>query len=472
MQLEKASSHSGEAGLAGWISTNDVTLFTMVLIVLMALFLHSYLIKSKKEAAALSVHLETTKTELEDTSANLAETDTALGQAQSQLKLTQAERDRLQQELNEKLARIANLDQLIAGLTTEKTQLQSDKTALEKTRSDLNAEKNSLTQDKLTLNQRLEALTTQLEEKLKALAGVEQERERLKMQADELDKIVATLQQKLNVTDAELAAARKLSAEEQAAAAARMQELEAKATAENAKAEDYLARLRRAAELFKGLQGDKQTLENKGTNLNSQLTESERRIQEQLLTETRINRELVGLSGSLRRVAIIFDASGSMKEQGTSGDRWADAQRFGATWLRYLDVDECVLIVFSSDVRTFPADGTLAKVRGPSGEAARGELLTQLAAVEPKGWTNTLDALRTAYSYESLDTIILFSDGAPTNANSGRFDPAVAREIYALVEQHKHIPINSVGLGNYFDQELSTFLRTVATLSGGTFRGH
>jgi hypothetical protein len=31
--------------------------------------------------------------------------------------------------------------------------------------------------------------------------------------------------------------------------------------------------------------------------------------------------------------------------------------------------------------------------------------------------------------------------------------------------------VNAIGLGNYFDQEFSTFLRTVASLSGGTFVG-
>ena len=97
--------------------------------------------------------------------------------------------------------------------------------------------------------------------------------------------------------------------------------------------------------------------------------------------------------------------------------------------------------------------------------------MEHLAKVEPEGWTNTLEALRKACSYEGLDSIILFSDGAPTNPNSGRFDQTVARSIYTLCSRHKDIPVNTVGLGNYFDQDLATFLRTVARLTGGTFRG-
>ncbi len=48
MQLEKATSHSSEAGLAGWISSNDVTLFTVVMVVVVAIFLQASLIKRAK----------------------------------------------------------------------------------------------------------------------------------------------------------------------------------------------------------------------------------------------------------------------------------------------------------------------------------------------------------------------------------------------------------------------------------------
>jgi hypothetical protein len=79
--------------------------------------------------------------------------------------------------------------------------------------------------------------------------------------------------------------------------------------------------------------------------------------------------------------------------------------------------------------------------------------------------------MQTAYGYEGLDTIILFSDGAPTDANSNRFSPAMAQQIYALCRAHASIPVNTIGLGNYFDKDLSTFLRTVSQLTGGTFLG-
>jgi hypothetical protein len=97
--------------------------------------------------------------------------------------------------------------------------------------------------------------------------------------------------------------------------------------------------------------------------------------------------------------------------------------------------------------------------------------MEQLKSVEPGGWTNTLEAFKKAYEYEGIDTILLFSDGAPTAPDSGVFEANVASQIYQLCREHPDVPVNTVGLGNYFDVELSTFLRSVARISGGTFRG-
>jgi hypothetical protein len=159
-------------------------------------------------------------------------------------------------------------------------------------------------------------------------------------------------------------------------------------------------------------------------------------------------------------------------KQATSGgnDRWTEAQEIAGTWLRHVNLQHCVLIVYSSSVRTFPADGTLVDVRGEAGKARREALLQNLKSVAPGGWTNTLEALRKAYEY-NVDTILLFSDGAPSRAASGVYDEALARQIYQLCREHQAIPINTIGLGNYFDQNMSTFLRTVASITGGTFRG-
>jgi hypothetical protein len=316
----------------------------------------------------------------------------------------------------------------------------------------------------MTLRERLDALSAELAAKIAALEEVEEQRDRLKKQADELDAIVATLKQKLRDMNIELVAARDESEALRVASQDRIQDLESKVAANDKQAEDYLAQLQRAATLLDSLKTQTRQLQD-------DLSEAERRRQAELLAAAENNRMLVGLKGSLRRVAIIFDASGSMRQRTPDGDdRWAEAQDIAAVWLRHLNVEECVLIVFSTRVRKFPDDGTLIDLRGADGNAKRESLLRELAAIQPAGWTDTYEALRTAYEYD-VDTILLLSDGAPSRSASGAYDDALAQQIYQLCREHPTIPVNTIGLGNYFDQEMSTFLRTVAEITGGAFRG-
>ena len=151
--------------------------------------------------------------------------------------------------------------------------------------------------------------------------------------------------------------------------------------------------------------------------------------------------------------------------------RWEEVQRIASTWLEHLQVDECVLIVFSTGVSVYPADGTLSAVSGPEGPANRQRLRQYLQSVKPEGWTNTLAAMQTGLPLPATSTPSSCSPTAHRPTNSGRFSPEAVQQIYALCRQHADIPVNAIGLGNYFDKDLSTFLRTVATLTGGTFLG-
>ncbi len=96
--------------------------------------------------------------------------------------------------------------------------------------------------------------------------------------------------------------------------------------------------------------------------------------------------------------------------------------------------------------------------------------MRELEAIQPGGWTDTLAAFQKAYDYD-VDTILLLSDGAPSKLASGAYQDALAQQIYQLCRQHAEVPVNTIGLGNYFDQEMSAFLRTVANITGGEFRG-
>ena len=177
-----------------------------------------------------------------------------------------------------------------------------------------------------------------------------------------------------------------------------------------------------------------------------------------------VHRELVGLKGSFKRVALLFDTSGSMNREG----RWELACGVVSAWLNHFDMDQCVLILFSTNAQALPANGTFVPLRGPDGQRNKAKLLEKLQSVKPDGGTNTLAALQIAYRYPDLDTILLFTDGEPNDGNSAGFDPQIAEKIYTLCRQHRDIPVNTIGLGDYFRPELSHFLITVARRPAAT----
>ena len=183
--------------------------------------------------------------------------------------------------------------------------------------------------------------------------------------------------------------------------------------------------------------------------------------------ETDIRRELVGLQGPLGRVAILFDASESM----TKGGRWESARKVVESWVANLYMKECRVIVFNSFIKTFPADGSVINLQGPDGDRKRGELVAFLADTKPQFQTNTRLALQEAYKTEGLDTIILFTDGAPTAGTSGVPSSVEANEIYKLIGRNPGIPVNAVGIGAYYEPELAQFLLEVSRRSNGSFVG-
>ncbi|HVU89557.1 MAG TPA: VWA domain-containing protein [Gemmataceae bacterium] len=480
MKLEKATAHSNEASLAGWISSNDVTLLTMVLVVMIALFLHTKLVKGSKENASLVGEKSTLAATLATTESELHRASASLQDSHQKLRLTEEQRNKLDTDLQAALRNINDLNSRLSALVAAKSKLEQQeqellatKEALTGERDQLAAQQQTLTaardvliDDKASLTKQLTQIADQLSAKLQLLEDAEKDRDRLAKQAEELESIVTALTGKLESANENLAATKKQAQAARGETDKRIQSLESELATGNKRAEEYLAQLKRATEALQGLSLEKRKIE-------TRLDQAEQQRELALLRETRLNRELVGLKGKLTRVAVLFDASGSMNAKSADQrmNRWTEAQQIAGTWLRYLDAEECVLIVFSSDVRTFPEDGSFARLRGAGSDERRQQLLKSLERIEPKGWTNTLGALQKAYEYPGLDTIILFSDGAPTNVNLGRFDAAVADEIYRLCRRYPDVPINTIGLGNYFEQDLSTFLTTVARITGGAFQG-
>src|SRR5262245_32150603 len=103
MHLERVTSRSSEAGVAGWIASNDVTLFTMVLVMVIAIFLHSKLNKGVLEQERLADQNTAVTATLAATADELNDARDLLEKTNERLNLTQAERDALQLQLVEKL---------------------------------------------------------------------------------------------------------------------------------------------------------------------------------------------------------------------------------------------------------------------------------------------------------------------------------------------------------------------------------
>ncbi|MFO0963738.1 MAG: VWA domain-containing protein [Phycisphaerales bacterium] len=187
--------------------------------------------------------------------------------------------------------------------------------------------------------------------------------------------------------------------------------------------------------------------------------------------EAGLRRQLLGLEGELHRVVFVLDRSSSMdvKDSRTGRNRWRDTVDTIDAWLRYLAVDSAALVVFSSGVDVFPPDGRWIDVA----HDGAGALLEGLNGLTPRGGTNTLGALKRAYQYPGVETIILFTDGAPDVDSSG--DGGSAEDIFRFVANQqasgRRVTIHTVGVGDYFSARMSEFLLRLSGDTGGTFIG-
>ena len=140
----------------------------------------------------------------------------------------------------------------------------------------------------------------------------------------------------------------------------------------------------------------------------------------------------------------------------------------------------------------------LFKLRGqPNDRQLLKNTVTNLP--EPFGGTNTLKALNAALEIDGVTNILLFTDGEPgvmaerlsaeennKLKNSGiRIKPPdfkyqrnwifnmIDRQKEAYKDAGKQFPkINAIGIGDYFDKDLSSFLRTLSEeKTGGSFQG-
>lgn len=211
--------------------------------------------------------------------------------------------------------------------------------------------------------------------------------------------------------------------------------------------------------------------------------------------QKRLNNQLLGLGGDLRRVVIIVDISNSM--QGTSyqgKSYWDLTTGMINRWVNSLDVEEASLIFFGNDAR-------IALPMGKLDDAHRQSISRITTASRPEdSLTNFLAAFRLAFTIDEIDTIIVFSDGLPSvdingkeivgpggkrrdeseNAYRLRIDQTVKanvakvltvhREIVELVRSHPKVAVNAVGLGEkVYSPHTGNLLNELALRTGGVF---
>ena len=180
-------------------------------------------------------------------------------------------------------------------------------------------------------------------------------------------------------------------------------------------------------------------------------------------TEGAVRAELLGLKPPLNRVVFVVDRSSSMNKTKEAATRWGDCIQTIKTWINSLPVKNAALVVFGDDIKVYPPDEK-SMLKLPEGAM---ELTDALENLQPKGGTKTQDALWKAFSsYDEIDAIILFTDGAPDEGID-----SVLTFVDEMARQKPKTRIYTVGIGDYLDGQMGRFLREVSKRTGGTFIG-
>ena len=114
------------------------------------------------------------------------------------------------------------------------------------------------------------------------------------------------------------------------------------------------------------------------------------------------------------------------------------------------------ILIFSSGVEKW-IDGSLAAAN----QKNRDEAKAYIEKIGANGGTNLYDAVKLAFEDKDVDTIIIMSDGEPTQGEET--DPSVIREHVKAWNEHRGIVINTIQVAGQFQ-----VLDWLAEDSGGT----
>jgi Mg-chelatase subunit ChlD/uncharacterized coiled-coil protein SlyX len=208
---------------------------------------------------------------------------------------------------------------------------------------------------------------------------------------------------------------------------------------------------------------------------------SENRIRQELSDKGQeAATDVLGFRGRFRNVVFIVDISRSMthiNDPEKAGyefakynpARWNKTKREIVSWARNLPMQTLRLVLFHYDVWEYPDEGEHFSMVSLDRDDSVTRIEGILEQVTPDGQTNTPGAFEKAYGYSGVDTIILFTDGNPMV--DGRSSEELIATVRELVRKHRHIPVNVVGIGEYFEKSFADFLRDIANTTGGEFIG-
>lgn len=172
---------------------------------------------------------------------------------------------------------------------------------------------------------------------------------------------------------------------------------------------------------------------------------------------------VVTLRGPMKRVVFVFDTSDSLKKNQRFGDytavlkSWIETLRFEQFSL--IEYDDRILIdpMFAEDLREGTRD-------------VRKFACELVDKFQPDGRTLTRKALARALAYPDVDTIILFTDGRPTDEDGNELDPEGMTKILDwLKKEHEKVVINTIAIGDYMEKNRKPEGNATREMSYGEF---